>query len=389
MTGLNKAVGRPQKKDEDDETYQEKIAQSRKKLEERNKEIDKLLSDNPILSKYRKGMGRGEKNLLLEEYLKSRGFDSSVISADAYFEKLKNQTSAKGKFNLKEPGAKAELTDIVKKYIGYKSMGGAMKLEYLTDNAEAIRKLQKEYGKLTGTVVETTKAKKDLATESEKIILDSKYEGVSTEELKKKYDKLSQYKENSEKGGLDEYLQGLLDPEKQKKEISSIYDRLNHIKNIEKKGNALKKQGNIDDASEHLNTAKKYRENFIKEFELTEDALKGLTRKSKKQINEMAEQIYSKELAKKELAVVNAEMVRIDKEISLRQKATEAEKQNTEAKKANNKESQEKSSNIGTEKETEKINENTESLKKNTKEKQKNKKHIKFFTEIIVYEEKI
>lgn len=221
-----------------------------------NDAAKKMVEENPVLSKYKTGVAYDN---LLGEYLQSQGINKTAsISSKTYYKKLKQEAMGKGDFgNLRNKGNRDALLNIVKQFIGYKYKselarestkntdnpfrGGYEDITDLTDNPKGKKQLQKYYDKLTGAIKENANAKKEAAEQSEQITRKSAYEGISTEDLKKKYSELAKGREELIKVNREDLVS---DSDEEK--VKSIAGSLEAIKRNNKEARQYRKKGAID-----------------------------------------------------------------------------------------------------------------------------------------------
>lgn len=334
--------------------YKKKIAEKQTELDAQNAKIDEFVKNNKVFSNVVPNKPLDEqKNKLLNKYINSKNI--------------------------------------------YKTRG--MSITDLTDDPKAKNKLLKAYNKRLGIVDDNKKANEEYADSSEKIARKSMFEGVATEELQKKYAELAKEKEK-----LSEYTSSdlLTDSTKDKEGIQSIIKSIDWLKKSNKTALDYKKKGLINSEGLSLDEAKKRGftiqgdeiidaltqediskdiiKGLVERYGISEDMLKGINRKSKAKVEDLAKEILAHGKRKEMGKNIDNEMRKITTELSLREKEEEARKKaEEEAQKKNKKKKTEsKETKIeatsADEASTDSINKESEALENNTNEQEKNNK---------------
>lgn len=334
--------------------YKKKIAEKQTELDAQNTKIDEFVKNNKVFSNVIPNKPLDEqKNKLLKKYINSKNI--------------------------------------------YKTRG--MSITDLTDDSKAKNKLLKAYNKRLGIVDDNKKANEEYADSSEKIARKSMFEGVATEELQKKYTELAKEKEK-----LSEYTSSdlLTDSTKDKEGIQSIIKSIDWLKKSNKIALDYKKKGLINGEGLSLDEAKKRGftiqgdeiidaltqediskdiiKGLVEKYGISEDMLKGINRKSKAKVEDLAKEILAHGKRNEMGKNIDNEMRQITTELSLREKEEEARKKaEEEAQKKSNKKKTEsketkKEATSADEASTDSINKESEALKNNTNEQEKNNK---------------
>ena len=334
--------------------YKKKIAKKQTELDAQNAKIDEFVKNNKVFSNVVPNKPLDEqKNKLLKKYINSKNI--------------------------------------------YKTRG--MSITDLTDDPKAKNKLLKAYNKRLGIVDDNKKANEEYADSSEKIARKSMFEGVATEELQKKYTELAKEKEK-----LSEYTSGdlLTDSTKDKEGIQSIIKSIDWLKKSNKAALDYKKKGLINGEGLSLDEAKKRGftiqgdeiidaltqetiskdiiKGLVEKYGISEDMLKGINRKSKAKVEDLAKEILAHGKRKEMGKNIDNEMRQITTELSLREKEEEASKKaEEEAQKKNKKKKTEsketkKEATSADETSIDSINKESEALENNTNEQEKNNK---------------
>ena len=334
--------------------YKKKIAEKQTELDTQNAKIDEFVKNNKVFSNVVPNKPLDEqKNKLLKKYINSKNI--------------------------------------------YKTRG--MSITDLTDDSKAKNKLLKAYNKRLGIVDDNKKANEEYSDSSEKIARKSMFEGIATEELQKKYAELAKEKEK-----LSEYTSGdlLTDSTKDKEGTQSIIKSIDWLKKSNKAALDYKKKGLINGEGLSLDEAKKRGftiqgdeiidaltqeaiskdiiKGLVEKYGISEDMLKGINRKSKAKVEDLAKEILAHGKRKEMGKNIDNEMRQITTELSLREKEEEASKKaEEEAQKKNKKKKTEsKETKIeatsADEASTDSINKESEALENNTNEQEKNNK---------------
>lgn len=407
---INKSPSNSPELISDSEKYEKYLKEFNKKrdkqkneLDEVGKKINQLRKDNPFLENITgTRISRGQRDILLEQYLNNKGIKkTSKISSQTYFERLREEVMGKGDFKLNSSEAKKQFNEILQKYAGYKAKGGEQNIRDLTDNPKAQKKLIDGYNKLIGVVDNTTKTKEKLVEVSEQVERKSEYEGISTEQLKKKYLDLSKEKEEYSKHLADDVISDL-----DTKEIDTISNVLKTIKDTNKEARQLRKNGLIDasELSEEQIKAKGYKLNqygdaidavskeeyskqlknmLIGKYGVSEEYFKDINKLSNKNLQDLAKNIKAQSKKNELTNLIDKEMNKINTELNFREEeksknqitqSTEEVQKNTKAKKENINVQKEINDTSNNKSNVDNIKQETEEINKNTKAKQTNAK---------------
>lgn len=352
---------------DDDKALVKSFDKQYKKFNDELKDLNQLskkhLELNPILSDIKgRSVSVGQKDKMLEKYLEGRGIKKTApISAWTYLDKLKEEVSGKGDFNRRTGQDRAAFKDIVRKYIGfeYKEQqakkenpnykGRGWQIENLTDNVKAQKKLREEYNKMSGVINETSKAKENSISVSDKVTRKSDYEGISTEKLKERYAELAEEKEKWEKSDFSS-ADLITSNSEDVNELKSISETLNKIIDARKEANKLTKLGLVEAPDESEENLKKlgykineygyavdakskneFANNLIQKlmasYNLDENFFKGI---KKKQIDELSKQALTSGRKNDVLGSLEVELSKISTELRLREEEAKAAVQATE-----------------------------------------------------------
>ena len=243
--------------EKDDENYQniydERQKEIYKKLEEKNIQLQKHIEENPILEDIQGRLNSGDKDKLIRKYLKSRGIDKTAsISAETYFRQLSDEVVAKGDFPLssnKKNGVdsktakknKADLENIVNRYIGYKAQGGALSIDDLTENPKARQKIKKAFKEKLGFEEEIADQEEEVYVKSKR---KSQYDGISDSKLRQKISELNAKRKEISEQTTDNLISNTMSD---MTEVGKIINKeLSYGQRVLKDAQKLEQQGLIE-----------------------------------------------------------------------------------------------------------------------------------------------
>ena len=237
--------------------YNKRQKEIDQKLADKNAELQKYIEDNPILEGVNGIISAGEKDRLRRKYLQGKGIDySGKISEDVFFGRLSDEVVAKGDFPLtasEKNGIdsatakqnKADMEDILNRFIAYKAKGGGKSIDDLTENPKVRAKLKKKFREKVGLDEELSDYEDETPIKYVKNKRKSEYNGVSDADLRKRISELTAKKKEIENQTTDDLVSSTMSDITEVGKILNEQRGFYDVKRDFKKAQQLEEQGLI------------------------------------------------------------------------------------------------------------------------------------------------